>query len=69
MRQLQNFDRAFILAMVRQHGEMIDALTSTIQESRDTDLLRLPAGQLPVLEKLKRAGEAILGRLPANSAD
>jgi predicted outer membrane protein len=67
VRQPQNFDRAFILAMVREHGKMIDALTSTMQESRDTDLRRLLAGQLPVLEKLKRAGEAILARLPANS--
>ena len=67
VRQPQNFDRAFILAMVREHGKMIDALTSTMQESRDTDLRRLLAGQLPVLEKLKKAGEAILARLPANS--
>jgi predicted outer membrane protein len=67
VRQPQNFDRAFILAMVREHGKMIDALASTMQESRDTDLHRLLAGQLPVLEKLKRAGEAILARLPANS--
>lgn len=69
VRQPQNFDRAFILAMVREHGKMIDALTSTMQESRDTDLRRLLAGQLPVLEKLKKAGEAILARLPTNSAD
>jgi predicted outer membrane protein len=69
VRQPQNFDRAFILAMVREHGKMIDALTSTMQESRDTDLLRLLSGQLPVLKKLKKAGEAILARLPANSAD
>jgi hypothetical protein len=55
--------------MVREHGKMIDALTSTMQESRDTDLRRLLAGQLPVLEKLKTAGEAILARLPTNSAD
>lgn len=67
VRQPQNFDRAFILVMVREHGKMIDAITSTMQESRDTDLRRLLAGQLPVLEKLKRAGEAILARLPANS--
>jgi putative membrane protein len=67
VRQPQNFDRAFILAMVREHGKMIDALTSTMQESRDTDLRRLLAGQLPVLKKLKKAGEAILARLPANS--
>jgi predicted outer membrane protein len=67
VRQSQNFDRAFILAMVREHGKMIDALKSTMQESRDTDLLRLLSGQLPVLEKLKKAGEAILTRLPANS--
>jgi predicted outer membrane protein len=67
VRQPQNFDRAFILAMVREHGKMIDALTSTMQESRDTDLRRLLAGQLPVLEKLKKAGEAILARQPANS--
>jgi predicted outer membrane protein len=67
MRQPQNFDRAFILAMVREHGKMIDALASTMQESRDTDLRRLLTGQLPVLERLKMAGEAILVRLPANS--
>jgi predicted outer membrane protein len=67
VRQPQNFDRAFILAMVREHGKMIDALASTMQESRDTDLRRLLAGQLPVLERLKKAGEAILARLPANS--
>ena len=67
VRQLQNFDRAFILAMVREHGKMIDALTSTMKESRDTDLRRLLAGQLPVLDMLKKAGEAILARLPANS--
>jgi predicted outer membrane protein len=69
VRQPQNFDRAFILAMVREHGKMIDSLTSTMQESRDTDLRRLLAGQLPVLEKLKKAGEAILVRLPTNSAN
>jgi predicted outer membrane protein len=67
LRQPQNFDRAFILAMVREHGMMIDALTSTMKESRDTDLRRLLAGQLPVLERLKKVGEAILARLPANS--
>ena len=67
VRQPQNFDRAFILAMVREHGKMIDALTSTMQESRDSDLRRLLAGQLPVLQRLKRSGEAILARLPANS--
>ena len=67
VRQSQNFDRAFILAMVREHGKMIDALTSTMQESRDADLRRLLAGQLPVFERLKKAGEAILARLPANS--
>jgi predicted outer membrane protein len=67
VRQPQNFDRAFILAMVREHGKMIDALASTMQESRDTDLRRLLSGQLPVLEKLKKVGEAILARLPANS--
>jgi putative membrane protein len=67
VRQPQNFDRAFILAMVREHGKMLDALTSTMRESRDADLRRLLAGQLPVLEKLKRAGEVILARLPANS--
>jgi predicted outer membrane protein len=67
VRQPQNFDRAFILGMVREHDKMIDALTSTMKESRDTDLRRLLSGQLPVLEKLKRAGEAILARLPANS--
>ena len=67
VRQSQNFDRAFILAMVREHGKMIDALASTMQESRDTDLRRLLSGQLPVLEKLKKVGEAILARLPANS--
>ena len=67
VRQAQNFDRAFILAMVREHGKMIDAVTSTIRESRDTDLRRLLAEQLPVLNKLKKVGEAILARLPANS--
>jgi len=67
VRQPQNFDRAFILAMVREHGKMIDALNGTMQESRDTDLRRLLAGQLPVLQRLKRSGEAILSRLPANS--
>jgi putative membrane protein len=67
VRQSQNFDRAFVLAMVREHGKMIDALTSTMQESRDTDFRRLLAGQLPVLKKLKKEGEAILARLPANS--
>ena len=67
VRQPQNFDRAFILVMVREQGKMIDALTSTMQESTDTDLRRLLAGQLPVLGKLKKAGEAILARLPANS--
>ncbi|MGD0835352.1 MAG: DUF4142 domain-containing protein [Polyangia bacterium] len=69
MRQLPNFDRAFILAMVREHGKMIDALTSTIRESRDTDLRHLLSGQLPVLEKLKKTGEAILARLPANTSE
>jgi predicted outer membrane protein len=67
VRQPQNFDRAFVLAMVREHGKMIDALKSTMQESRDTDLRRLLAEQLPVLARLKKAGEAILARLPANS--
>ena len=67
VRQSQNFDRAFVLAMVREHGKMIDAIMSTMQESRDTDLHLLLAGQLPVLKKLKKAGEAILARLPANS--
>jgi putative membrane protein len=67
VRQPQNFDRAFILAMVREHGKMIDAVTSTMRESRDTDLRRLLSEQLPVLNKLKKAGEAILARLPANS--
>jgi putative membrane protein len=67
VRQPQNFDRAFILAMVREHGKMIDALTSTMKESRDADLRRLLAGQLPRLQMLKKAGEAILARLPANS--
>lgn len=69
MRHPQNFDRAFILAMVREHGKMVDALASTMQESRDTDLRRLLAGLLPVLERLKSAGEAILKQLPANRAD
>jgi predicted outer membrane protein len=69
VRHPQNFDRAFVLAMVREHGKMLDALASTMRESRDTDLRRLLAGQRPVLEKLKRAGEAILARLPANSED
>ena len=67
LRQPQNFDRAFMLAMVREHGKMIDALTGTMQESRDPDLRRLLADQLPVLQRLKRSGEAILLRLPANS--
>jgi predicted outer membrane protein len=67
VRQPQNFDRAFVLAMIREHGKMIDALTSTVQESHDADLRRLLAGQLPVLQRLKKAGEAILARLPANS--
>jgi putative membrane protein len=67
VRQPQNFDRAFILAMVREHGNMIDALTSAMQESHDADLRRLLAGQLPVLKRLKKAGEAILAQLPANS--
>ncbi len=67
VRQPQNFDRAFILAMVREHGKMIDALTSTMQESHDADLRRLLAEQLPVLKRLKQAGEVILARLPANS--
>jgi putative membrane protein len=67
VRQSQNFDRAFILAMVREHGKMIDALTSTMQESHDADLRRLLAGQLPVLKRLKKTGEAILTQLPANS--
>jgi predicted outer membrane protein len=67
VRQPQNFDRAFILAMVREHGKMIDALTSTMQDSLDTDLRRLLAGQLPVLQTLKKAGESILAGLPANS--
>jgi predicted outer membrane protein len=67
VRQPQNFDRAFILAMVREHGNMIDAITSTMQESHDADLRRLLSGQLPVLERLKKAGEAILAQLPANS--
>jgi predicted outer membrane protein len=69
LRHPQNFDRAFILAMVREHGKMVDALASTMRESRDTDLRRLLGGQRPVLDKLKKAGEAILARLPANSAD
>ncbi len=69
VRHPQNFDRAFILAMVQEHGKMIDALTSTMQQSHDTDLRSLLAGQLPLLEKLKKAGEAILARLPANSED
>jgi putative membrane protein len=67
VRQPQNFDRAFILAMVREHGKMIDALAGTMQEGRDIDLHRLLAAQLPVLEKLKKAGEAILTQLPASS--
>jgi predicted outer membrane protein len=67
VRQPQNFDRALVLAMIREHGKMIDALTSTVQESHDADLRHLLAGQLPVLQRLKKAGEAILARLPANS--
>jgi len=69
VRHPQNFDRAFVLAMVREHGKMVDALESTIAESRDTELRPLLAGQLPVIERLKKAGEAILARLPENSAD
>lgn len=69
LRHPQNFDRAFILAMVREHGKMADAIASTMRETADTDLLRFLAGQRPVVDKLKRAGEAILARLPANSAD
>jgi predicted outer membrane protein len=69
LRHPQNFDRAFILAMVREHGKMVDALASTLRESRDTDLRRLLGGQRSVLDKLKKAGEAILARLPANRAD
>jgi predicted outer membrane protein len=67
VRQPQNFDRAFILAMVRQHGKMLDALKGTMQESHDVDLRRLLAGQMLVLERLKQSGETILARLPANS--
>ena len=67
VRQPQNFDRAFILAMVREHGAMIDAIAGTMQENSDTDLRRLLTGQLPVLHRLKKAGEAILARLPANT--
>jgi predicted outer membrane protein len=69
LRHPQNFDRAFMLAMVREHGKMLDALASTMRESRDTDLLRLLGGQRPMLDKLKKTGEAILARLPANRAD
>jgi hypothetical protein len=38
-----------------------------MQDSLDTDLRRLLAGQLPVLQTLKKAGESILAGLPANS--
>jgi predicted outer membrane protein len=69
VRHPQNFDRAFVLAMVREHGKIADALASTMRESRDNDLRRLLAGQLPVVQKLKNTGEAILTRLPTNSAD
>jgi predicted outer membrane protein len=69
VRHPQNFDRAFVLAMVREHGKMVDGLTSTMQESRDADLRSLLLGQLPVVEKLKKTGEALLARLPTNSAD
>jgi putative membrane protein len=69
VRQPQNFDRAFILAMVTEHGRMIDWIASTMAESRDAGLRHLLAGQLLVLKKLKRMGESILVRLPTNRAD
>jgi predicted outer membrane protein len=68
VRQSQNFDRAFVLAMVTEHGKMIDWITSTMEESQDAGLLHLLTGQLLVLKKLKKMGESILARLPANRA-
>jgi putative membrane protein len=69
VRQPQNFDRAFILAMVTEHGKMIDSIASTMKESRDADLRHLLAGQLLVLKNLKKTGETILARLPTNRAN
>lgn len=69
VRQPQNFDRAFILAMVTEHGKMIDWIASTMKESRDADLRQLLAGQLLVLKNLKKTGERILARLPTNRAN
>jgi putative membrane protein len=66
VRQPQNFDRAFVLAMVTEHGRMIDWIASTMEESRDANLRNLLAGQLLVLKNLKKTGETILARLPAN---
>jgi predicted outer membrane protein len=68
VRQSQNFDRAFILATVTEHGRMIDWITSTMEESHDAGLRRLLTGQLLVLKKLKKTGETILAQLPANRA-
>lgn len=69
VRQPQNFDRAFILAMVTEHGKMIDWIASTMEESRDADLRHLLAGQLLVLKNLKKTGDTILARLPTNRAN
>lgn len=69
VRHPQNFDRAFILAMVGEHGKMLDALAGAMRESRDPELRRLLAGQVPVLTRLKKAGQAILSGLPASRAD
>jgi predicted outer membrane protein len=68
LRQSQNFDRAFILAMTTEHGKMIDWISSTMAESHDAGLRRLLTGQMLVLKKLKKMGETILAQLPANRA-
>jgi predicted outer membrane protein len=69
VRQPQHFDRAFVLAMVTEHGQMIDWIASSMEESHDENLRRLLAGQQLVLKGLKKMGETILVRLPANRAD
>jgi predicted outer membrane protein len=69
VRQSQNFDRAFVLAMVTEQGKMIGWIASTMEESHDEGLRRLLAGQQVVLKRLKKIGEVILVRLPANRAD
>jgi predicted outer membrane protein len=67
-RQSQNFDRAFVLAMVTEHGKMIDDIASMMEESPDDNLRRLLAGHVLVLKKLKKMGETILAQLPAYRA-